>query len=268
MLLEVRLGAALVGGAVLFRGGGARVTLAPMLRTRPERRFGDGLLASVPIALAYFPVAVSFGVAAGKGGFSLAEAAFMSLVIYAGASQFLALALLIGGASPILTILSLLAMNARHLLYAPALLKSLGGRGSVRHAWLWSFGLTDEVFASALGRVANPEHPWSERWQAGIGLGAYAAWVSGTVVGAALGGGAFERFPYVDAALGFLLPALFLSLLLAMFERRHTTAVAAAALGFWLGDLPFATTASGILVGMLTGGVAGVFAARGREGQR
>lgn len=235
-----------------------------MLDARPERRFLNGLTASLPIAFAYFPVAVSFGVAAGKGGFSLAEAAFMSLVIYAGASQFLALALFIGGASPLLTLVSLLAMNARHLLYAPALLAALGSRGSVKHAWLWSFGLTDEVFASALGRVADREHRWSERWQTGIGLGAYAAWVSGTVAGAALGGGAFERFPYVDAALGFLLPALFLSLLLAMFERRHVATVAAAAFGFWFGDLLLGTTASGILLGMLAGGVAGVAAARAR----
>lgn len=220
--------------------------------------FGRGLLASAPIALAYFPVAVSFGVAASKSGFSLAEAAFMSLTIYAGASQFLALALLAGGAAPLLAVLSLLAMNARHLLYAPALLAALGERGSTRFAWLWSFGLTDEVFASAAGHVSGGSG-WSERWQTGIGLGAYAAWASGTVVGAALGGGAFERFPAVDAALGFLLPSLFLSLLLAMFARRHAFAVAAAALGYAAGAALFSSS-TGILLGMLAGGVAGVFA--------
>lgn len=219
-------------------------------------RFGGGLVASLPIALAYFPVAVSFGVAAGKAGFTLAEAAFLSLFIYAGASQFLALALLAGGAPLLLSVLSLLAMNARHLIYAPALLAALGPRAEVKRAWLWSFGLTDEVFASALGRVADPDHPWSERWMTGLGLGAYAAWVAGTVVGAALGGGAFEHFGAVDAALGFLLPALFLSLLLAMMSRRQLLAVAAAAVGFALGAALFSLT-SGILIGMLLGGLAG-----------
>ncbi len=219
-------------------------------------RFSTGLVASAPIALAYFPVAVSFGVAAGRAGFTLAEAAFMSLVIYAGASQFLALALLAGGASPLLAILSLLAMNARHVLYAPALLRALGERAATRQAWLWSFGLTDEVFATALGKVAPAGAPWSERWQTGLGLGAYAAWVSGTVVGAALGGGALERFPVLNASLGFLLPALFLSLLLAMFERRHTLAVAAAAGGFLLGAALWSTS-TGVLLGMLLGGLGG-----------
>lgn len=219
-------------------------------------RFTGGLGASLPIALAYFPVAVSFGVAAGKAGFTLAETAFMSLFIYAGASQFLALALLAGAAPLLLSVLSLLAMNARHLIYAPALLAGLGRRGEVKRAWLWSFGLTDEVFASALGRAADPEHRWSERWMTGLGLGAYAAWVTGTVVGAALGGGAFERFRAVDAALGFLLPALFLSLLLAMISSRRLAAVAAAAVGFALGAALFSLT-SGILIGMLLGGLAG-----------
>ncbi len=236
----------------------------------PATRFGTGLLASAPVALAYFPVAVSFGVAAAKAGFSLPEAAFMSLVIYAGASQFLALALLAGGASPALTVISLLAMNARHLLYAPALLEGLRRIGGFRTpretqadwpptcwSWLWAFGLTDEVFASALGRVAGRKLTWTEAWQTGIGLGAYLAWVAGTIVGAVLGAGAFERWPAVDAGLGFLLPALFLALLLAMFERRHLAAALAAVLAFALGSA-LGSTSTGILVGMLAGGLAGV----------
>ncbi len=279
-------------------------------------RFGRGLLASAPVALAYFPVAVSFGVAAAKAGFSLPEAAFMSIVIYAGASQFLALALLAGGASPALTAISLLAMNARHVLYAPALLEGLRrladlraprladpraprvtsaafdapdatladlrvpprtradlrARGEApadwpptRWSWLWAFGLTDEVFASALGRVAGRRLNWSEAWQTGLGLGAYLAWVGGTTLGAVLGAGAFERWPAIDAALGFLLPALFLALLLAMFEGRHLAAAVVAVAAFALGSA-LASPSTGILVGMLAGGLAGVLSsARGER---
>src|SRR5690606_32951374 len=135
---------------------------------------GNGLLGSLPIALAYFPVAVSFGVTAAKTGFSFAEAAFMSIVIYAGASQFLAVALLAGNASPLLAVASLLAMNARHLLYAPALLtlvrRTGAGAVSTRWSWFWAHGLTDEVFASAAARVAGRQLHWREAWQAGIGL--------------------------------------------------------------------------------------------------
>ncbi len=223
--------------------------------------FFQGLTASFPIALAYFPVAISFGVAAGKSGFSLAEATFMSLVIYAGASQFLALALIAGGAGPFLAIVSLLMLNARHLLYAPALLERVGrteqGGKPMRMPWLWAHGLTDEVFASALGRLAMSGARWTEPWQVGMGIGAYLSWVSGTAVGALLGGGAFERWPAVDAGLGFLMPTLFLSLLLAMVERRHWPVVVAAVGAFALGSALFSVS-TGILLGMLAGGVVGM----------
>lgn len=230
-----------------------------MARTRVG--FLQGLLGSLPIVLAYFPVAVSFGVAAGKSGFSLAEAAFMSFVIYAGASQFLAIALIAGGAAPLLAAVSLLTLNARHVLYAPALLervhKANGGDRPLRLPWLWAHGLTDEVFATAVARLAMRDVRWSEQWQVGLGLGAYCAWCCGTVVGALLGGGAFERWPAVDAALGFLMPTLFLSLLLAMVERRHWPVVAAAVAVFAVGNALFSPS-SGILLGMLAGGLVGV----------
>lgn len=235
---------------------------------RTQVGFLQGLAGSLPIVLAYFPVAVSFGVAAGKSGFSLAEAAFMSFVIYAGASQFLAIALIAGGSGPLLAVVSLLMLNARHLLYAPALLERVrrteGAPQRMRLSALWAHGLTDEVFASALGRLAIPGANWSERWQVGMGVGAYLSWGSGTIVGALLGGGAFERWPAVDAALGFLMPTLFLSLLLAMVERRHWPVVLAAVLAFAVGSALFSAS-TGILLGMLAGGLVGVLGAPASE---
>lgn len=236
------------------------------MRAAGKREFLEGVVAGLPIALAYFPVAVSFGVAAARGGFTLAEATFMSLVIYAGASQFLALALLAGATSPLLAILPLLAMNARHLLYAPALLgaASSGEASGVKQpqrAWLWAFGLTDEVFATALGSAATGRNGWSEAWQLGISVTAYAAWVSGSLTGGALGGGAFERYPSLDAALGFLLPALFLALLLAMLKRRHVPAVLVAGASYVAGAALFGSS-NGILIGILAGALAGALTAR------
>src|SRR5690606_6864150 len=101
---------------------------------------------------------------------------------------------------------------------------------------------------------------WTEPWQVGMGIGAYLAWGSGTVVGALLGGGAFERWPVVDAALGFLMPTLFLSLLLAMMERRHWPVVVVAVGAFALGAVLFSAS-TGILLGMVAGGLAGALRA-------
>ena len=58
--------------------------------------FAAGLLAALPIALGYLPIAFAFGVSATGQGLSALEAFGLSLIIYAGAAQFLALALITG----------------------------------------------------------------------------------------------------------------------------------------------------------------------------
>lgn len=229
---------------------------APPDRTRPLPGFARGCLAGVPIALGYLPVAFSFGVAAVRAGLSPAEAVALSLLVYAGASQFLGLALLAAGSPPLIAAATLAAMNVRHVLYGPALMRAAGASAARRRAWAWGAGLTDEVFAAALGEVRRGGR-FSEAWMGGLALVAYAAWVGGTAAGAALGGGALAAYPVIEAALGFLLPALFLALLLSVLDRAAVPAVAVAVAAAVAGTLWWSGTA-GILAGMILGAVTGV----------
>jgi len=222
--------------------------------TRPP--FLDGLAASLPIVMGYFPIAFSFGVAATQAGFTGLEAFALSLIIYAGASQFLALALLSSGAPVLVAAFTLIAMNLRHVLYGPALMREAGEGATRRHAWAWAWGLTDEVFGQALGALARGQR-FSEPYMFGLGLGAYASWVSGTVVGAWAGGGALEGWPALNAGLGFMLPALFLALLLSILSRRQLPVIVVAGAVTVIATLTISAT-SGILLGMLAGAVAGV----------
>ena len=225
-----------------------------MTGTRPS--FLDGLGASLPIVMGYFPIAFSFGVAATRAGFTEIEASALSLIIYAGASQFLALALLSSGAPVLVAAFTLIAMNLRHVLYGPALMREAGEGATRRHAWAWAWGLTDEVFGQALGALARGQR-FSEPYMFGLGLGAYASWVSGTVVGAWAGGGALEGWPALNAGLGFMLPALFLALLLSILSRQQLPVIVVAGAVTVIATLTISAT-SGILLGMLAGAVAGV----------
>ena len=225
-----------------------------MTLARPP--FLAGLSASLPIAMGYLPIAFSFGVAATRAGFSAVEAFALSLIIYAGASQFLALALLTSGAPLLVSAFTLIAMNLRHVLYGPALMKAAGRDASTRHAWAWAFGLTDEVFGQALGSMARGQR-FSEGYMFGLGLGAYASWLAGTAAGAVAGGGALDGWPALTAGLGFMLPALFLALLLSIMTRRQLPVIAVAALATIAGTLAVSAT-SGILMGMLAGAVIGL----------
>ena len=228
----------------------------PLPRPAPQTSIRSGLAASVPIVLGYLPIAFSFGVAAVKSGFSATEAIFLSVVIYAGASQFVALVLL-GGAAPIgVAILTLLVMNLRHALYAPALLDAAGPDRSTRWAWLWSFGLTDEVFAASIAGLSRRKLRFSEWWMTAIGASAYLAWIVGTALGAMLGSGLLAKYPAIDAALGFMLPALFLALLLSIARRKHILDIVVAGATCALVTLVLSPT-SGVLAGMVAGAIAG-----------
>ena len=145
-------------------------------------RYGDGLLAALPIALGYFPIALSFGVAATRTGLTQGEAFGMSVMIYARAAQFLALHLLAEGVPLLVAAATLVAMNLRHLIDAPTLMKK-AGTGAGPLSWLWGFGLTDEVFGAALGVLARGRK-FSEPFMLGLACGAYVAWLSGTALGA------------------------------------------------------------------------------------
>lgn len=230
-------------------------------------RFSHGLTAALPVALGYFPIAFSFGVAASRAGFSVLEATAFSVIIYSGAAQFLAVALVAGGAPLLVSAFTLIAMGLRHLAYGPALMKAAArtkeGQGGTKRAWIWAFGLTDEVFGAALGEMARGR-PFSEAFMFGLGLASYASWVLGTLVGALAGGGALAGYPAVEAGLGFMLPALFLALLLSILSRAQLPVIVVAA-AVTVAVALMASATSAILAGMLAGALAGALARMGRR---
>ena len=71
----------------------------PTQTTIPQSTFLDGARDALVIVFTYLPVAFAFGVAAIGFGFNSWEALFLSSTIYAGASQFIVIALLASGTS-------------------------------------------------------------------------------------------------------------------------------------------------------------------------
>lgn len=223
--------------------------------TQNARAILTGLWTSLPIVLGYLPIAFAFGVAARGVGLSLAEAVALSLILYSGGAQFVALALVGSGAPLLVSVFTLGAMGLRHVLYGPALMRRAGPDARRDLAWAWAWGLTDEVFGTALGALARGQR-YSQPFMFGLGLGAYAAWVLGTAAGAYAGSSAFAGWPAVEAGLGFMLPALFLALLLSLLSRDQVPVLALAATATVLVSLLWSATA-GLLAGMIAGAAAG-----------
>ncbi len=181
---------------------------------------GKGLTDSLSIGLGYFPIAVSFGLAAIQAGFPPWLAILVSLTVYAGAAQFVLVALAAAGAGAFGIISTVLLMNVRHLFYGPSILDKLGTALRRLPLPILAFGLTDEVYAASIGRLDRIAPEQRQGWYMGMQLGAYASWVSGTAVGALLGHQLGQQAPWLRETLDFVLPALFFALLLEIL--RHT----------------------------------------------
>lgn len=221
--------------------------------TDPDRSaFTRGLFASVSIASGYVPIAISFGLVAVQAGLEPRTALLASALIYAGASQFVLVSLLTAGAGFLGTLLTLLLMNARHLFYGPALARKLPRGASRLPRGALAAGLTDEVFVTALALLDQIPERDREAWTLGLQVGAYAAWVGGTAIGVT-SGAQFAHLPsWAQYALQFVLPALFMALMLEMTsrDRRIVILVATAATAIALLALP---TYQAILIGMIAG---------------
>lgn len=86
-----------------------------------NKDFSNGLKAGLSIAIGYFPVALTFGLLAKTAGLSIIEATAMSLFVYAGASQYIALSLISAAVHPVLIVVNTFIVNIRHFLMTASL---------------------------------------------------------------------------------------------------------------------------------------------------
>ncbi|MES3675869.1 AzlC family ABC transporter permease [Halomonas elongata] len=177
-----------------------------------------GMREAIPLLGGYIPVAISFGLIAIQAGFTAWEATLISVLVYAGASQFLFIGMAAAGAPLWLVVAMTLLINARHVVYAPNLAPWLTAS---RH-WPWLMhGLTDQVFALAHSRL--PQLPEHQRlgWYTGAALLAWASWIAGTLLGAVAGDWLMSQWPLLGEVMPFALPALFLVLVMPRFTSRR-----------------------------------------------
>jgi 4-azaleucine resistance transporter AzlC len=83
--------------------------------------FSKGVVAAWPICLGYAPIGLAFGVLAEKAGLSPLEIGLMSVIVFAGSSQFIAVSMLAAGASALSIVATAFVVNLRHFLMSSAL---------------------------------------------------------------------------------------------------------------------------------------------------
>jgi 4-azaleucine resistance transporter AzlC len=194
-----------------------------------------GARRTVPLAISAFAIGIVFGVLARQAKLSVMDALLMSGLVYAGASQFVALSLWTTIPFPVTTIiLTTFIVNLRHLLMG-ASLRPWFSRLSPWKVYTSVFFMVDESWAltmsdfTAGGRDAG--------FLLGSGFILYIAWVSSAVIGRTVG--AWIQNP-AQWGLDFAFTAVFTALLVGMFKGKSNllpwavAAIVAVAAAHWL----------------------------------
>lgn len=213
-----------------------------------------GYRACVPVALGVAVYGVLYGLLARQKGLSLLEAQSMSLFVFAGASQLIALDLW----SPDLDMFSLIVttfiVNLRHVLMGAALSPQLL-RLSPGRAFGSLFFMTDESWAIALTRWAEDRRKAAASDGAfllGAGLAVYSFWNASTALGHVLVRGLDDPARY---GLDFAFTAVFTALLVGLKPRRKDILPLVAATGAALLTMRLCPGKWYILAGAFAGGL-------------
>lgn len=137
-----------------------------------------------PVCAAYIPLGLAYGIFAQKAGLHSIEIFLMSFFLFAVTSQFIAISMIAGGASPVSVIATVFLINLRHFLYSTTLVSYLRDH-SKRFLSLFAQGVVDETFAVNLAKFTDGS--WSSKRALGVNILVHATWVISSLIGSMLG---------------------------------------------------------------------------------
>jgi 4-azaleucine resistance transporter AzlC len=210
----------------------------------------------VPLLLGAAPFGLIYGTMATAAGLSATAAMAMSLMVFAGSAQFVAVGLVAVRTPVLIIVLTTFIVNLRHMLYSATLLphlKHLPQRWYIPLAFL----LTDETFAVTVHRVQKEDaSPFKHWYQLGSSIVMYINWQIWCLLGLILG----DRIPDLAGwGLDVAMPIAFIGMTVP-FVRNVPMVVcvsAAGTCGLLTVGLPYKL---GIIVSALAGVLAGLLA--------
>ena len=178
-------------------------------------------VSTIPVMTGYLVLGIGFGVLLKTKGYGALWALAMSVCIYAGSKQNVAIDLLSGGASLIVAALTTLTVNARHLFYGISMIDKYKDTGKVKPYLI--FALTDETYSL----VCNDENSKNVENKTAyfffVSLFDQFYWVCGSVIGALLG----AVIPFSTDGIDFSLTALFVTVFVQQWleTKKHAPAL-------------------------------------------
>ncbi len=169
---------------------------------------------TIPVMTGYIFLGIAFGILLSARSYGIFWALLMSLFIYAGSMQYVAISLLVSAFNPVAAFVMTLMVNARHLFYGLSMLDKFKNTGKLKPYLI--FGLTDETFSVLCG-TEPPEdvsRPWYMFW---VTLLDQFYWVAGSVIGSLLG----SAVAFDTKGLDFVLTALFVVIFVGQWQETE-----------------------------------------------
>lgn len=218
----------------------------------------DGIKAGIPIAVGYTPIAITFGLLAKSSGISNATAVLMSLIVLAGAAQFVGVQLIALGAGFWEIVITTFILNFRHFLMSSLLAQRIEKTTPKGLMLLLSYAITDETFSVAsMGR----EGKINPMFMLGLNFMAAGSWISGTWLGVFLGAGLPQT---LQTSMNIALYSMFIGLLVpALRESRPALVVALSAVVIncvltWVPFFEFLSSGWTIIISTILAAIIGV----------
>ncbi len=179
-------------------------------------------IASVPVMAGYIVLGAGFGIVLETKGLGLIWAVAMSVFIYAGSMQYVAIELITGGASLITTALTTLMVNARHLFYGISMVDKYKGAGKKKPYLI--FALTDETYSLVCSDESVKDVNNKYMYYFTVSLLNQIYWITGTVIGSLSG----RMINFSTEGIDFALTALFVTIFTEQWisEKNHGPAIA------------------------------------------
>jgi 4-azaleucine resistance transporter AzlC len=230
------------------------LSLAAMSSSR--RAFTSGLKAVSPILVGVIPFGMIYGVVALDAGLTRVQTQAMSIIVFAGSSQFIMAQLFAEHTPALIIVITAALVNLRHGLYSASMspyFKSLPGLAR----WVLAYFLTDEAYAVSIIHFRKGINRETRHWYyLGSGIGLWVTWQLSTAAGIFLG----ELIP-PELPLDFFIALTFIALLVPALDDWASVIAASVAgvAGLLAFALPLGTS---LIVASLIGIGAGLIAER------
>lgn len=181
--------------------------------------FRKGIIDCIPTLFGYVGIGIAAGIIGKAANLTILEITLLSIIVYAGAAQFIITGLLLTTAPIMAIIFTVFLINLRHLLMGMTIAPFFKRFSLINNIGIGTL-LTDETFAVAVNAISQ-QKTIDANWMHGLNITAYLVWIMSCITGAILGNWLPDPYQF---GFDFSLIAMFIGLLYLQFinDKKHT----------------------------------------------